>query len=81
MPGPFAGPMPFAVATGHQAPGLGAGGAPDPASEIEALDAALGELAQALEQIDAQRAPLQQQYDEMAAALAAAIQAAGGGLA
>jgi hypothetical protein len=75
--------MPFAVATGHQAPALGAGGVggavPDPMSDIAAMDAALAQLADALQQVDAQREPLQQRYDELAAALAAAVQAAGGG--
>jgi hypothetical protein len=81
--GQLGGPMPFAVATGHQAPALGAGGVggavPDPTSDIAAMDAALAQLADALQQVDAQREPLQQRYDELAAALAAAVQAAGGG--
>ena len=70
------GALPFAVATGHQAPALGAGG--DPAAALAGLDAQLQQLAQALGQADQQRAELQRQYDELAAALNAAIEAAGG---
>jgi hypothetical protein len=70
------GPAPFAVATGHQAPALA--GAGDPAAQIAQLDAQLQQLAEALNRLEGDRAALQQQYDETAAALAAAIRAAGG---
>jgi len=79
--GPFGGVAPFAVATGHQAPALGAGGfggAGDPAADIAALDAQLVQIAEMLGQFDAQREALQQQYDELAAALAAALEGSGG---
>jgi hypothetical protein len=72
--GAFGGPAPFAVATGHQAPML----AGDVADQVATLDAQLQELAGLLQRIEGDRATLQQQYDELAAALAAAIQGAGG---
>jgi hypothetical protein len=71
--GPLTGRLPFAVATGHQAPG-----AADPAADIQALDQHLQQLAALMDQNATQGAALQAQYDEAAAALAAAIQAAGG---
>ena len=84
LPGPFGGPVPFAVATGHQAPALGGAGAGgmgggDPMGEISAIDAQLQQMAEALGRMEADRGAVQQQYDELAAALAAAIEAAGGG--
>jgi hypothetical protein len=73
--------LPFAAVTGHQAPGAvysAFGAQADPGAQIAELDAQLQQLAEMLAQIDAQREGLQAAYDELAAALAAAVQAAGG---
>jgi hypothetical protein len=75
-PGPLSGMLPFAVATEHQAPGLGGGA--DVGGDAAALDAQLQQLADGLNQLDADRAGLQQQYDTLAAQLAALVQAGGG---
>jgi hypothetical protein len=75
------GQLPFAAVTSHHAPGAAnsvyaAQG--DPNTQITELDAQLQQLAELLSQADAQREGLQAAYDELTAALAAAIQAAGG---
>jgi hypothetical protein len=58
------GQVPFAVATGHQAPGLGPGA--DPAAELAAQ---LEQIAAALQQSEADQAALAAQYEQLAAAL------------
>jgi astacin (peptidase family M12A) len=63
---PVAGQVPFAVATGHQAPALGAGA--DPTAELAAQ---LEQIAAALQQSEADQAALVEQYEQLAAALAA----------
>jgi hypothetical protein len=75
----FGGLMPFAAATGHQAPALTGDIGAGAAEQVAALDAQLQQLADLLNQLEGDRTTIQQQYDELAAALAAAIQAAGGG--
>jgi hypothetical protein len=66
---------PFAVATPRQAPGAGdAGDAGDVADAAMQLDQQLQQIADALAQIDAQRAALQAQYDEISRLLTQAVQ-------
>ncbi len=64
--------LPFAVATPRQAPGAGDAG--EAADAAMALDQQLQQIADALAQLDAQRAALQQQYDEISRLLAQAVQ-------
>jgi hypothetical protein len=65
--------LPFAMATDHQAPDAAV--AAQAAAAIPALDARLTEIADALTQLDANRAELQAQYDETAALLSDALDA------
>jgi hypothetical protein len=69
------GDLPFAVATPHHAAAAGgeAGGGGQLEQSIGELDAQLQQLAEALAQLDGDRAMLQAQYDEMAAMLEQAI--------
>jgi hypothetical protein len=81
LPGPrvtgFAGALPFAVAAPHQAPAAAEAGQP---GELDAavveLDAQLQLLAEALAELDGERATVQAQYDELAALLEQALAAA-----
>lgn len=69
--------LPFAVATPHQAPGAAEALADSGMSAGDAavqIDQQLQQIAEALAQLDAQRTALQQQYDELSAALRQAIQ-------
>jgi len=71
------GALPFAVATPHQAPAAVAeavAGGPSAEDTAVQIDQQLQQIAEALAQIDAQRTALQQQYDELSAALAQAVQ-------
>ena len=61
---PVVGQVPFAVATGHQAPGLGGGA--DPTAELAAQ---LEQIAAALQQSQADQAALAEQYEQLVAAL------------
>jgi hypothetical protein len=61
------------MATDHQAPDAAV--AAQAAAAIPALDARLTEIADALTQLDANRAELQAQYDETAALLSDALDA------
>jgi astacin (peptidase family M12A) len=85
---PFGGQVPFAVATGHQAPGAGAGaaeaaaaagGAEDVGVDFFALQAQLAQIMALLNDLDAQRAFLQQQVELLTAQLAALAQQLGAG--
>jgi hypothetical protein len=80
LPGPRFGPqlpgegLPFAVAAPHQAPAAGGGQAPDDLEQtIAELDMQLQLVADQLAQIDGEKATLQAQYDELAAALEQAL--------
>jgi len=64
---------PFAVATPRQAPGAGDAGESMADAAME-LDQQLQQIADALAQLDAQRAALQQQYDEISRLLTQAVQ-------
>jgi hypothetical protein len=66
--------LPFAVATPHAAPAV-AGDTEDLATTISELDAQLGALAEQIAAAEANRDALQAQYDEVAAALAEAVEA------
>lgn len=71
------GPLPFAVATAHQAPAAAAApgqAAPAAADTVAQLDAQLQLIAEALAQAEATRETLQQQYNQTAALLKQAIE-------
>lgn len=77
-PGGLLGPgggVPFAVATPHHAPVLGDQSADELQATADQIDAELQALADQLVQLDAQRAALQAQYDELQALLQQALDA------
>ena len=73
MLGRLGGRLPFAVATGHQAPDAAVAAQAEAA--VPALDAQLTAISDQLAQLDAARAQLQAQYDETAALLKDALDA------
>jgi Astacin (Peptidase family M12A) len=73
--GPLAGGVPFAVAMPHQAPALVDQSADELQATAGEIDAGLQAIADQLTQLDAQRATLQAQYDEMQALLQQALDA------
>jgi Astacin (Peptidase family M12A) len=73
--GQFGGALPFAVATPHVAPALAAQSSADLQTTAAEIDNALHAVADQLAQMDAQRAALQEQYDELQSVLQQALDA------